>query len=194
VSWFREPSNPAALERLRKPYFCANCGIEHAGLMDLAAFAPDPWPHIEAYEPNSALRMEGDFLSEDFCVLQGRYFMVRGVLQLPIHGVAEKFGFGCWSTLSRENFDKYVEGFDAGEYTDWGPWSGYLCNKLADYIGDKPEPVLVYPQRDRQRPTLRIVDEAHPLAVDQEHGISPERMLGILETYGHAPPAEGRMA
>ena len=189
MSWFGNSDSPSALERLRTPFFCAKCGIEHTGLMDLAAFAPDPWPHPESYGPNSALRTDNDFLSEDFCVLQGRYFMVRSVLELPVHGVAEKFGFGCWTTLSRENFDKYVEGFDNGEYSDWGPWSGYLCNKLADYIGDNPEPVLVYPQHDRQRPTLRIVDDAHRLAVDQEDGISPERLLEILEFYGHAPPA-----
>ena len=155
--------------------------------MDLACFAPDPWPHAEEREPNSALRFDGDFLSEDFCVLEGRYFMVRAVLEVPVHGLADKFGFGCWTTLSRENFEKYVEGFDDRKFTDRGPWTGWLCNKLADYIGDKPEGLWVYPQADRQRPTLMIANEGHPLAIAQEDGISPERMLEILQHYGHTP-------
>lgn len=158
--------------------------------MDLAAFAPGPWPHPEEREPNSALRLEGDFLSEDFCILEGRYFMIRVVLEIPVRGLTDKFGFGCWSTLSRENFDKYVAGFDVGDFADWGPWSGWLCNKLVDYVGDEPEPALVYPQPDRQRPKLMVADENHPLAIAQNEGISPERMLEILEAYGHTISAE----
>jgi hypothetical protein len=155
--------------------------------MDLAAFAPDPWRGREEREPNSEVRFDGDFLSEDFCVMDGRYFFVRAVLEIPVQGLAEKFGFGCWSTLSRENFEKYLNAFDTGTHEDWGPWTGWLSNRLADYIGTRPEAVWVYPQPDRQRPTLCIMDSEHPLAIAQEEGLSPERMLEILAHYGHAP-------
>ena len=70
------------------------CSEWHTGLMDLAALVPDPWPHREDREPNSALRLDGDFLSEDFCVIGGKDFLVRAVLEIPVHGLAEKFGFG----------------------------------------------------------------------------------------------------
>lgn len=155
--------------------------------MHLAADFPDPWPNGDVREKNGALRMDGDFLSEDFCVLGGKYFMVRAVLEIPVHGFAKPFGFGCWSTLSRVNFDKYIGGFDDGVYPDIGPWSGWLVNQLADYIGTKPEGVWLSPQTDRQRPLLQIQDPAHPLAIDQTNGITPERMLGIFARYGHAP-------
>lgn len=131
--------------------------------------------------------MEGDFLSEDFCVLDGKYFMIRGVLTVPVQGMDEHFGFGCWSTLSRENFDKYVEGFDSGDYPDWGPWSGWLCNQLADYIGTDPLAVWVKPRADRQRPLFWVMDDDHPLAVAHDEGISADRMLEIFESYGHGP-------
>lgn len=140
-------------------------------------------------EDNDNLRFEGDFLSEDFCVMDGRYFFVRCVLEIPVHGFADKFGFGCWSTLSRTNFELYLEGFDDSRYPDWGPWPGWLASRLADYIGTEPEAVHVFPQPDRQRPTLRIQDENHPLAVAQEDGITPERMLEIFCQYGHMPAA-----
>ena len=157
--------------------------------MHLAADFPDPWPNGNAREENAALRLDGDFLSEDFCVLGGEYFMVRSVLEIPVHDVAKPFGFGCWSTLSRANFDKYVEGFDDGAYPDMGPWSGWLVNQLADYIGTKPEAVWLSPQADRQRPLLHIQDPAHPLAIDQTNGITAERVLEIFARYGHAPAA-----
>jgi hypothetical protein len=189
VSWFRRQPDP--VEQLLGQWRCAGCDEIHSGLFALAAFAPDPWPHDETREPNHALRLDGDFLSEDFCVLDGEHFLVRAVLEIPVHGIAEKFSFGCWSTLSRANFDKYVAGFDDGDYSDWGPWTGWLCNQLETYVGSKPLAVHVYPQPDRQRPTLRIMDDDHQLAIDQERGIDVHRLLDILRFYGHAPVSPG---
>lgn len=188
MRWFRRRKPPLAAQ-FAGEWRCAGCDQLHVGMMALASFAPDPWPHAEVREPNAAIRLDGDFLSEDFCVLDGAHFMVRAVLEIPVHGVAEKFGFGCWSTLSRENFDKYVEGFDEGDYPDLGPWTGWLCNRLETYIGTEPQGVRVYPQPGRQRPTLRIMDPDHPLAIDQEQGIPVERLMEILHFYGHAPAA-----
>lgn len=188
MSWFRRPKPPLG-ELLAGKWHCAGCDDLHVGMMALAAFAPDPWPHGESREHNGAIRFDGDFLSEDFCVLDGKNFLIRAVLEIPVHGLAEKFSFGCWSTLSRENFDKYLEGFDNGHYPDWGPWTGWLCNQLETYIGTEPQSVYVYPQPDRQRPTLRVMDDTHPLAIDQERGIGIDRLVQILTFYGH-PPAD----
>jgi hypothetical protein len=187
MSWFRRAPPPPPSAPLHGPWQCADCGDWHHDLMDLAAFAPDPWPHGEEREPNNALRFEGDFLSEDFCVIGGKHFLIRAVLEIPVHGLAEKFGFGCWSTLSEANFDKYLEGFNHSDYADWGPWDGWLCNQLENYLGTDPELVSVYPQPDRQRPTLLIRDEQHPLAIAQSEGISMDRMIEILRFYGHGP-------
>lgn len=171
-------------EQLRRGrWTCARCNQDHSWPFDLAAFAPDAWSGAEEYEPNGALRLDGDFLSEDFCVLKGEYFMVRAVLTVPVEGM-EDFGFGCWSTLSRANFEKYVAGFNDGAYPDQGPWSGWLCNRLADYVGADPLAVWVQPRQDRQRPLLWVMDDDHPLAVAQDRGVSPERMLKILSCTG----------
>lgn len=180
---------PSATEQLQHgSWKCGKCEAEHGWPFDLAARKPDPWPHGDDYEHNGALSIDGDFLSEDFCVLNGKYFMVRAVLPIPVIGVKGDFGFGCWSTLSRENFDKYVNGFDRGEYVDMGPWSGWLMNQLATFVeGTEPLALWVQPRPDRQRPQLWVQDDTHPLAVAQEEGITPERMLEIFSFYGHGP-------
>jgi len=187
MSWFRRAAAPSAADLLRGAWRCARCGQMHKGMIDLAAFAPDPWEGGHLREENAALHLDGDFLSEDFCVIDGRYFFVRSVLEIPVHGFSAPFGFGCWSTLSRENFEKYVDGFDEGDFADWGPWTGWLSNQLFDYIGMKPEGVWVYPQANRQRPKLIIHDPTHPLAADQANGVTPEHVLAIFEHYGHSP-------
>lgn len=188
---------PEVLQGGRKPtardilssaqWACITCQQAHEGLFALAAFAPDPWQGRESYEHNGAIRLEGDFLSEDLCVIEGKHFLVRAVLEIPIIGMDEVFSFGAWSTLSRENFDKYLAGFDFGDYPDMGPWPGWLCNKLERYLDNDPVAVWVAPQSNRQRPRLFVQNDEHPLAIDQDNGITPERALEIYAFYGHYP-------
>ena len=185
--WGKKPPLTPAQQLQSGRWRCGTCDVEHGWPFDLAAHAPDPWHGDQAYEHNGALRYDGDFLSEDFCVLDGKYFMIRAVLQIPVQEVGGIFGFGCWSTLSRENFDKYIQGFDTSEYPDTGPWSGWLCNQLADYIGADPLAVWVQPRADRQRPLLWVMDDDHPLAIAQEEGVTAERVLEIFKFYGHGP-------
>ncbi len=156
-------------------------------MFDLAAWAPAHWHRTEPYEENGALRTDGDFLSEDFCVIEGKNFFVRGVLLIPIQGVDEPFGFGVWSTLSRKNFDIYVDGFDDSDYSDWGPWTSWFSTALADFGDTLIKPAWVQPRPDRQRPLVWLHDDDHPLSAAQRNGIKAERVLQIYAAYGHTP-------
>ncbi|WP_339693764.1 DUF2199 domain-containing protein [uncultured Parasphingorhabdus sp.] len=177
---------PSAVEILNGgSWKCSQCDLEHKGMFDLASDRPDQCSKDLPVEGNSAIRFEGNFLSEDFCVLEGEYFFVRGVLEIPVHGVAEKFGFGSWSTLSRKNFDIYVDGFDDGEYVEDGPWFGWFSTWIRGYTEKIPFECSVYPQPGRQCPTFEIADDNHPLAVAQRLGISAEGILKIYADYGH---------
>lgn len=188
MSWFGRKKPGSALDILnRKSWTCADCGQAHEGMFHLASFAPDHWEGEEAYEPNGALRRDGDFLSEDFCVLGGEHYFVRCVFDIPIHGMADKFGLGVWSTLSRANFDKYVAGFDTGKYEDIGPWTGWFSNNVKPFEPSVNEPCWVYPQLGRQRPTISLQNDDHELAVMQEGGITPECLLEIYAANGHGP-------
>lgn len=183
---FGRRKTPAALDRLKSASIeCRSCGDVHEGMFDLFAFSPDHWGGIEEYESNSALRTTGDFLSEDFCVLNGEHFFVRCILEIPVDGLPEKFGFGCWSTLSRANFDKYIDGFDIGRFSDPGPWAGWFSNTLKPYPDGVNLPCWVYPQPGRQRPTIWLESPNHPLAAAQEEGIAPEDLFAIYRANGH---------
>ena len=156
-------------------------------MFDLGADAPDHWGDVDRIEPNRDLRLDGDFLSEDFCVLGGEHYFVRCEFEIPVHGIAEKFGFGVWSTLSRKNFDIYVEGFDTGRYADDGPWTGWFGNRIASFEDSLNQPCWVFPQPERQRPTLALENDGHELTRAQQDGISPERLLELYAAHGHGP-------
>jgi hypothetical protein len=169
-----------------RPWTCSICQTTHQGLVDLACSKPDLWPGVEDKAPNSALDLNGNFLSEDFCVLEGQHFFVRAVLQLPIlGGGGQQFGFGVWSTLSRDNFMRYVATFDNGEQDGLGPWFGWFSNRLRGYPDTQNLKCQLYPMSGRQRPRVLLEPTAHPLAVEQQHGITFDRLLDLLAIHGH---------
>jgi hypothetical protein len=168
------------------PWSCNVCGETHQGLFDLACGKPVQWPGTEDKAPNSALDLSGNFLSEDFCVLEGQHFFVRAVLELPIRGSGgQLFGFGVWATLSRENFVRYVAAFDSGEQDELGPWFGWFSNRLEGYPDTLNLKCQVEPRSGRQRPHVSLEPTPHPLAVDQQSGITFDRMLEIYAINGH---------
>jgi hypothetical protein len=169
-----------------RPWRCSACGETHQGLSDLACGKPEQWPGAEDKAPNSALDLADNFLSEDFCVLEGRHFFVRAVLELPIPGAnGKRFGFGVWSTLSRENFVRYVGTFDSGEQDGLGPWFGWFSNRLDRYPDTLNLKCQVHPVSGRQRPRIELEPTSHPLAVEQRTGISFDRVLEIYALNGH---------
>ena len=72
---------------------CSKCDKEHTGLFDLAFFKPDAWEGPEEYASNSDLSLDGNFLSEDFCIINGENFLIRCVLMIPIYGLDESILF-----------------------------------------------------------------------------------------------------
>jgi hypothetical protein len=145
------------------------------------------WPHSDERAPNSAILSRADsVLTEDFCILDRQHYFVRAVLRLPIVGTTDKrFSFGVWSTLSKTNFERYVETFDSGAQAGLGPWSGWFSNRLKGYPDTLNTRCQVLPQDGRQRPLIEIVEVEHILAREQRLGITFDRILDLLALNDH---------
>jgi hypothetical protein len=181
-------NDPRWRRLLDYPWTCAGCGGTHQGLIDLAYGKPEQWPGAEDKAPNSALDLDlsGNFLSEDFCVLEGQHFFVRAVLELPIRGSGgQQFGFGVWATLSRKNFERYIAEFDSGEQDELGPWFGWFSNRLEGYPDTLNLKCQVHPVSGRQRPRVELEPTQHPLALEQKTGITFDRLLELYAINGH---------
>ena len=188
----RNSANKKALKTLELmssgEWRCVGCGDTHNGLPDLGAAYPDVVGVPKEVEPNSALRMDGNFLSEDFCVMKGKSFLIRTVLKFPIQGREDEFGFGVWSTLSRKNFDIYVENFDDGfaayEEVQWTSW--FMTN-LSYFTETFSSKTWVIPQPNRQRPQVLFMVDGHPITSLQRKGLEPTELLKIYDHYGCKP-------
>lgn len=179
--------NDARWRRIHdKAWVCGCCGEAHGGLFDLASWKPEFWPGAEEQQPNTNLSGATHILTEDFCILEGEHHFVRAVLELPIIGApGEVFGFGVWSTLSERNFRLYAQTFDSGEQDELGPWFGWFSNRLKGYPDTLNLKCQVRPRGGRQRPLIELDATDHPLAVEQQHGITFDHLLELYALNGH---------
>ncbi|HEX5006221.1 MAG TPA: DUF2199 domain-containing protein, partial [Hyphomonadaceae bacterium] len=86
--------------------FACSCGDRHIGLFPIHIHHPIGWPGPKDYEPDSALRLDGNFLSGNYCVWEGKYFSMRMRLPLQIRGAEPAaFMFTVWASLNRADFE-----------------------------------------------------------------------------------------
>lgn len=160
---------------------CPGCGASHDGVFDIASARPWHWGDGPP-DPDAG----NSFLNSDFCVMDGENFFVRCVLRLPIVGAGgESFGYGCWSSLSKQNFWLYSDTFDDDHQGRLGPWFGWFANRLKGYPDTLNLKCRVIPQDGGQRPRIVLEPTSHPLALEQRHGITFERLLEIYAVNGH---------
>lgn len=99
---------------------CEICGKEHDELPDIGSDAPYYWSkEAEASDTCS--------LTEDLCIIEGEEFFVRGVVEIPIQGTDDYFGWGVWVSLKKENFEIYRENSNSRSV---GPFFGWFATKI----------------------------------------------------------------
>lgn len=164
-------------------YRCATCGELHEGLPDVGMDYPDHYWGVPEGERGSRVEV-----TSDTCVIDGDNFFIRGVIEIPVHGDPEGFGFGVWVSQKRENFYTYLENFDSAGI---GPFFGWLCTSIGYYEDEtRLLKTMVHFRGGGRRPRIEVEPTAHPLAVDQREGISMEKAWEIAHFYMDAGEAD----
>lgn len=86
---------------------CATCGGYHVGMPSFGWDYPVQYLLIPEHERER--RVE---LSSDACVIDEKWFFVRGCLEIPVYEHEGSFSWGVWCSLSQESFLRYGELFD----------------------------------------------------------------------------------
>jgi hypothetical protein len=161
---------------------CAVCGALHDELPHPGTDQPDPYWDVA--EEERERRIE---LTADTCVIDGEHFFIRGVIEIPVHGYPDGFGFGVWVSQKRENFETYL---DHPESDEIGPFFGWLSTRISYYPADTMLlKTRAHFRGDGLRPLIELEPTDHPLAVDQREGISLRKALEIVHFYAADPPA-----
>jgi hypothetical protein len=161
---------------------CATCGQYHAELP--TCFGPDaPAPWYAIAEDERPRRGE---LTSDLCVIDDEHFFILGRIEIPIQGGDDIFCWLAWVSLSRENFKRVYELWEADGRESEPPYFGWLCSSLPAY----PDGTLhlkanVHTRPVGQRPHIELEETVHPLGIEQKQGISRSRLQEIVETAMH---------
>lgn len=177
--------------------FACSCGQRHVGLFPIQMQVPKGWPGEPNYEPNEALRMDGNFLSFDYCVMEGKYFAMRMRLPISIRGAEPAaFMYTVWASLNRAEFELYTNAERRAQLAPNARAPARLINNINGYDNTGGLMGSAFHQEDGGYPVLLVHgvqpdnDANHPLLRDQRNGIGVDTMLHLFAAYGHDMRAE----
>jgi hypothetical protein len=125
---------------------CGTCGKLHEGSPSIAFPAPLYWTEIPEQE-----RAERGKIDSDLCRADEHHF-VRACLEIPIVGVSEGFLWGVWTSISADNFRRYLDTWDNPGETD--AYFGWLQSRLPGYPDTLNLRTMIRPQKAGLRPKL----------------------------------------
>ena len=164
---------------------CSQCGKTHEGLPHFGFHAPG------CYAAATPEEKERDFkLTSDTCTMvdgNKKHFFVRAVLLVPILETSESLGWGVWSSLSQPNFERYLTLQDASAIAAEPSYFGWLSNRINLYPDTLNLKCQVKLQPHNKRPHITLEPTDHPLAQEQNMGISLARAQEIASWILHPP-------
>lgn len=162
-------------------YKCSCCGEFHEGLpLDYGAHFPDYYLGVPEEE-----REERVYITPDVCVVDNEFFFVRGVIEIPILGAEDYFGWGVWCSLSEKNYTRMIEIWENDDLESEPPYFGWLNTNLFCYPDTTNLKTNVYLRSNNQRPFIELEPTEHPLAIEQRNGITLKRIQEIAEMILH---------
>jgi hypothetical protein len=150
------------------------------GIPGFAWDYPVPYLLIPEEERDSRIR-----LSADTCVIDDKWFFVRGCLDIPVRDHEELFSWGVWCSLSQAKFHRYQELFDQVDRPAGESFFGWLCSAIPGYPDTQQLKTMVHVRPWPTRPFVKLEPTDHPLAVEQRNGITMARAREIAERVMH---------
>jgi hypothetical protein len=108
------------------------------------------------------------------------------VLKIPLVDHDDVFAFGVWTSLSAENFNRTIELLDEPRRVAEEPYFGWLSNRIPGYPETLNLKTQVHTSEVGRRPFVELEPTDHPLAQEQQEGITLERVQEIVEPSLHS--------
>jgi hypothetical protein len=157
---------------------CDQCGKLHDGeLFELGYLRPDA---VVAMDPEDRAARVRE--SNDLCAIgEDRYF-VRATLPLSIPEIGDDYRIGVWVELPQASYERVRELWTDEDQASEPPFAAILANEVRHHPGSQGQGVTLHLTGPKTRPSVFVVDESHPLAVEQRAGITLHRATEY--TYG----------
>ncbi len=122
-------------------------------------------------------------LGTDDCVIDEKWFFVRGCIEIHVHGESESFSWGVWVSLSKPSFLEFLRVYEQPKRSHVGPFFGWLSAALPLYPTTENLKTRLHLRDNLIRPYIELEPTDHPLAIEQREGISVDRVAEIYAYY-----------
>ena len=161
---------------------CTVCGKPHEETP--ASFAAD-FPDMYA-NMNREDRETRAVIGTDQCVIDQKWFFVRGCLEVPINESDDVFLWGLWASVREDVFDEITDCWETpGREKTRGPFKGRLGNSLSVYPETLNLKLKLIIQPVGARPLFIIEESGHLFGAEQQSGISQGRAIELASLLLH---------
>lgn len=165
-------------------YQCSCCGQEYDELpLTFGNDFPDYYFSIPPDEREKRIEM-----AESLCVIDGKHFFHRGRLTIPINDYNDDLVFNVWTSISEDNFEKRNDLWNNPERVNEEPYFGWLQTAVPTYGDTLNLKTIATENEVGFIPTIKMIEDGHPLTIDQEKGITLDEAMeiaGFILTSGH---------
>lgn len=173
--------------------FACSCGERHVGLFPINMLTPLGWKGSQDYDDDANVRLDGTFISANYCVSEGQGYALRMRLPLQMRGAAPAaFMYTVWAAVDRVYFEAYLNAKKAGTLSADNRFGARLVNRIAGYHDTANLVGVGFQQEDGWPPLLLLAGPQpytnrpeHPIMQDQRNGIDVDKMLELFAAYGH---------
>jgi hypothetical protein len=120
-------------------------------------------------------------LKESLCVIDKEHFFHRGRLTIPIIDHSDNLVFNVWTSISADNFAIRMDLWNDTNRINQEPYFGWLQTIVPTYGDTLNLKAIAIEQEAGKIPEIKMIEENHPLTLDQENGISYKKTLEIVD-------------
>src|SRR4051812_47603146 len=162
---------------------CTVCGDWHDDApLGYGAAEPELAGEMTEDEKDSRVVNDGET-----CVIDDKAFFIKGSIEIPVEGSADKFVWTVWVSLSEENFVRALDLWHEPARAQEPPYFGWLSTRLPVYPETLELKTHVHTREVGKRPRIELEPTDHPLSVEQRAGITLARVREIAQALLHGP-------
>jgi hypothetical protein len=168
---------------------CTKCDELHdLSDMHVGYDRPDAWYAVRPDDREARWEIDADF-----AVLDEKWFFIRGLVFIPVHGEARPYAWGVWAAVDEADYRRYEAVFRDPDGHLQPAFTGRIANQIPGYPQTLGLAVTIRLGEGSERPSFTVDDAGHPLAAEQRGGVFVERVLEMVSPalHGDLPDPRG---
>ena len=166
-------------------FTCSRCGKPHDEMpMSFVVPAPAHYESISRWFRWYRCRFLGDRNDPELCIIDEKYFYLRGQLEVPVTDGASPFSWSVWVSLSGKTYERALDVCDRPGRESELPYFGWLSVSLPFYPETLNLKTSVHTRPVGLRPLVELEPTDHPLSVEQRVGMARATQIASALLHG----------